>query len=366
MIQRCESDTALAPDSASGRDLRFTPPPPPRARRTMPARAAEGPAAPPAPPAARTRFVSVLVPCYNEEENVLPMCDALHRQFADRPGYDYELLFIDNASTDRTVELLRQRAAADKRVRVIVNTRNFGLHRSPLHGLLQTRGDAVVLMCADFQDPPELIPAFLDHWEQGHKVVAAVKERCEERWPMSALRWGYYRLLSMMSETQLLNDFTGFGLYDRAVIDHLRATGDHYPYLRGFICELGYPVARVGYVRPRRRRGLSKNRLYQLYAQAMNGVTSHSKLPLRLATFTGFVVALFSLLAAAVYLAYKLAFWNSFQLGLAPLVIGLFFFAAVQLVFLGIIGEYVGAIHGRLFQKWLVIEKERINFDDAH
>jgi glycosyltransferase involved in cell wall biosynthesis len=279
------------------------------------------------------------------------------------PQYDYEHLFIDNASTDRTVEILKEIAARDKRVKIIVNMRNFGACRSPLHALFQTRGDAVIPLAADFQDPPDLIPAFVKKWEEGYKIVAAVKKGSQESMLTAAVRKLYYRLLCRLTESELIKDFTGFGLYDRRVIDLIRSTGDHYPYFRGLVTEMGYPIARVEYVRPVRKHGLSKNRFYDLYAEAMSGIVNHSKVPLRLATFTGFVVAFLSLLTSTGYFVYKLIYWSDFNVGLAPLVIGLFFFSAVQLIFLGILGEYLGSIHTRTFQKWLVIEKERINFD---
>ena len=310
------------------------------------------------------KLISILVPCYNEEENVRPLCEAVREAMGKCGGdYDYEHIFIDNASTDRTVAVLKEIAAQDKRVKIIVNARNFGVYRSPLHGLFQTRGDAIISMCADFQDPPELIPEFVKKWEEGYKIVAAVKSGSKESWLMFTVRKAFYRLMCYLADTELIKDFTGYGLYERCVIDLVLSCGDHYPYFRGLVSEMGYPIARIEYVRPTRRHGLTKNRFYDLYVQGMNGIVNHSKLPLRLATFVGFFVALISLLGAAAYFVYKLMYWSSFSVGVAPLVIGLFFFSSVQLIFLGILGEYVGAIHQRIFQKWLVIEKERVNFD---
>jgi len=311
----------------------------------------------------KKKLISIVTPCYNENGNV----EELHRQikaiFDALPQYDYEHIYIDNSSTDRTVAILKELAAQDKRLKVIVNVKNFGVYRSPLHALFQARGDAVIPMCADFQDPPALIPEFVKEWENGYKIVAAVKKGSQESAIMFAIRKLFYRIMCYLSETELIKGFSGYGLYDRCVIDLLRSTDDHYPYFRGLISEMGYPVARIEYVRPVRKHGFSKNRFYDLYSQAMNGVVNYSKIPLRLATLTGFVVAFLSLLTSAVYFVYKVIFWSSFNVGLAPLVIGLFFFSAVQLIFLGILGEYIGAIHTRIFQKWLVIEKERINFD---
>lgn len=309
------------------------------------------------------KLISIVTACFNEEDNV----EELHRRvkavFDALPRYEYEHVFIDNASTDRTVEILKGIAALDKRVKIIVNMRNFGPGRSPLHALFQVKGDAIIPMAADFQDPPEMIGEFVKKWEEGFKIVAAVKKGSQEPLLMAVVRKFYYRLLCRLTESDLIKDFTGFGLYDRLVIELIKSTGNHYPYFRGLVTEMGYPIARIEYLRPVRKHGLSKNRLCDLYAQAMAGIVSHSKVPLRLATFTGFVVAFLSLLTSAGYFVYKLVYWSEFNVGLAPLVIGLFFFSAVQLIFLGIFGEYIGAIHTRMFQNWLVIEKERINFD---
>jgi glycosyltransferase involved in cell wall biosynthesis len=308
--------------------------------------------------------ISIVTPCFNEEENVTALYDEVKTVIESLgPNYHYEHIFIDNASTDKTVVLLKRIAAEDKRVKIIVNARNFGVYRSPLHALYQASGQVIIPMSADLQDPPELIPEFVQHWEQGYKIVAAVKKGSQEFFLMALTRKAYYRILCYLSETEPIKDFTGFGLYDKCVIDLLRSTGDHYPYVRGLISEMGYPIARVEYIRPTRKRGITKNRMLDLYAQAMNGIINHSKVPLRLATLTGLVVALLSLAIAIGYFIYKILYWYSFSVGMAPLVLGLFFFSSVQLVFLGVLGEYVGAIHGRLFQKWLVIEKERVNFD---
>ena len=307
-------------------------------------------------------LVSVVTACFNEEDNV---CE-VHRRVAlamqSTPGYDYEHVFIDNASKDGTVDALRKLAAADPHVKVIVNTRNFGHVRSPYYGLLQARGDAVVSCVADLQDPPEVIPTFVSEWEKGAKIVVGVKSGTDESHHMRSARRLYYWLIGRLSEVELIRDFTGFGLYDRVVIEHLRETNEQYPYFRGLICDFGYEPARVEYVQPARTRGKSKNSFYSLYDIAMLGITNHSKVPLRIATITGFILAALSLSVALVYLIYKLAFWNSFDLGLAPLVVGIYFFAAVQLIFVGILGEYIGSIHTQIHKRPLVVEKERINF----
>jgi polyisoprenyl-phosphate glycosyltransferase len=309
------------------------------------------------------KLISVVTPCYNEEENVESLYTAVKEIIARLPEYDYEHIFIDNASQDKTVDILKRLAAHDSHLKIIVNARNFGIGRSPLYAFFQTKGDVIIPLAADFQDPPQLIAEFIKKWEEGYKIVAAVKKRSEESRLMSFIRRRYYDFISFLSESELIKNFTGYGLYDRSVIEIIRDTGDHQPYWRGLICEIGYDIAKIEYVRPDRKRGFSKNRLYDLYTEAMTGITSQSKLPLRLATFFGFFTALGSLLTAAGYLIYKIIFWQEFSVGIAPIVIGLFLFASIQLIFLGIIGEYIGAIYTRVNQKWLVIEKERINFD---
>lgn len=313
-------------------------------------------------------FLSIVTACYNEEENV----EETYRQVRDvvaslppRDGepYTYEHLFIDNASSDRTVEVLRRICAVDPNVRVIVNTRNFGHIRSPFHGLLQARGDAVISIVADLQDPPEMIHDFVARWEDGFKVVVAIKQESREKRAMFFVRGLFYRLIDRLSEVPLVRNFTGFGLYDRVVMDKLREIDDPYPYFRGLICDLGYERAEVRYAQPRRTRGITKNNFYTLYDMAMLGITNHSKVPLRLAAMAGFLFSLMALLIALVYLVIKLMFWDTFELGLAPLVIGVYFFGSVQLFFIGIVGEYIGSIHTQVYHRPLVIEKERINFD---
>lgn len=308
------------------------------------------------------KLISVVTACYNEEPNVEKLYLRVREIMAGLPDYRYEHVFIDNASSDGTQAILRRLAVADKNVKVIINTRNFGHVRSPSHALMQANGDAVISLVADFQDPPELIPEFVKKWEDGYKIVAGIKKASRESAPMFALRRLYYRIINRLSEVEQIQDFTGFGLFDRQVMDLFRRQNDPYPYFRGFIAELGFEVARVEYAQPSRAGGVTKNNFYTLYDMAMLGITSHSKLPLRLAAYTGFVLAFLSLLVAAGYFVYKLVFWYSFSVGTAPLVIGLFFFSSVQLIFIGIIGEYVGVIHTHALRRPLVVERERINF----
>jgi glycosyltransferase involved in cell wall biosynthesis len=307
--------------------------------------------------------ISVVTGCFNEEENVKELYEQVKAVFIDLPQYEYEHIFIDNASMDRTVAILKEIAHKDHRVKIIVNTRNFGHIRSPYYALMQAKGDAVISIVADLQDPPIMIKEFIKKWEEGYKIVIGVKTQSEESPLFFAIRKAYYNLVGRLSEIELIKNFTGFGLYDQKVIETLRGIEDPYPYFRGLICDIGFQRAVIEYVQPSRKRGFTKNNFYVLYDMAMLGITNHSKVPLRLATMTGFIVALFSLLVAFGYFAYKLIFWQSFSVGIAPLVIGLFFFSSVQLIFIGIIGEYIGAIHTQVLKRPLVIEKERINFD---
>jgi glycosyltransferase involved in cell wall biosynthesis len=306
--------------------------------------------------------LTILTPCRNERDNVRALHERIREAMAPLPQVAWEHLFIDNASTDGTQDELRALAAGDPSVKVILNQRNFGHVRSPYHGLLQAGGDAVVVVAADLQDPPELIPELVRLWREGHPVVLGQKTNSAEPAVFFLFRKAYYRLVKRLAEVDLPENVTGFGLYDRKVVEAFRALDETYPYVRGLIVELGFPFALVPYEQPKRARGRTKNNLYTLYDVAMLGITSHSKVPLRLATMLGFVASSVSFVLGVVYLAYKLVFWERFPLGVAPVVIGLFFFASVQLFFIGIIGEYIGAIHTRVTRRPLVVERERINF----
>ena len=310
-------------------------------------------------------LLTILTPCFNEEGNVRELYEAVKAAMATVPNVEYDHLFIDNASTDQTVAILRELAARDKRLKVIVNTRNFGQVRSPYHAFLEARGDAVLGLAADFQDPPELIPEFIQKWREGYKVVIGVKAGSNESWPMARVRRVYYWLVSRLSSDVLLvANFTGFGLYDRQVVEQFRNTGEQNPYFRGMVAEFGYERAEIPYFKPERRHGITKNNFLTLYDLAMLGITSHSKIPLRLATMAGFALSIVSLLVAVVYLILKLAWWDTFNLGLAPLVIGVYFFGAIQLFFIGMLGEYIGSIHTQVHQRPYAVERERINFED--
>ena len=307
------------------------------------------------------KTISIVTPCFNEAENVEELYSRIQITLKAMP-FNYEHIFIDNSSTDETVDLLKAIASKDKRVKIIVNSRNFGHIRSPYYGLLQAAGDAVIILASDLQDPPELIPEFIHKWEQGYKVVIGVKTRSEEFGLFYFLRSLYYRILRNLSDVRLIDNYTGFGLYDQHVIEILRTINDPYPYFRGLIADIGFEMAEISFTQPRRKRGLTKNNFYTLYDMAMLGVTNYTKIPLRLATMFGFFSAVVSFVIGLAYLIYKLIFWYQFSLGSVPLVIGLFFLGSIQLLFLGIVGEYIGAIYTQVMHRPLVIEKERINF----
>ena len=308
------------------------------------------------------RTISIVSGCYNEEDNLKELFSRVWAVAAKHPEYTWEYVVIDNCSTDRSPEILREAAAKEPRLKVIFNVRNFGHIRSPYHAMLQANGDAVIFLASDLQDPPEFIEQFLSKWEAGWKVVAAIKNQSEESALFFAARRLYYQIIARLADVDLLRNFTGFGLYDRAVIELMRASEDPYPYHRGQISEFGFPVARIPFVQPRRKRGFSKNNIYTLFDIAMLGFTNHTKVPLRLASIAGFLMAMLCLLVSLSYLAYKMFNWESFSLGTAPVVVGLFFIGSVQLFFIGVIGEYIGAIHTKVTKRPLVVERERLNF----
>ena len=313
---------------------------------------------------ATIKNLSIITGTFNEEGNVGELYERICKTFIDElPNYTFELIVIDNASTDKTVGILKEIALKDKRLKIIVNNRNFGHIRSAYHAFLQAKGEAVIAMVSDLQDPPELIPQFVKRWEEGFKIVLAQKTNSEESPLFFLIRNIYYKIINHLSEIELVENATGFGLYDRRVVEDIRTINDPYPYIRGMICDLGYEKALIPFTQPARKRGITKNNFYTLWDMAMLGITNHSKVPLRLATFAGFCVGTFSFFVAAAYLVYKLLFWSSFQVGTAPLVIGMFFIGAVQLFFIGLLGEYIGSIHTQVLRRPLVTEKERVNFN---
>ena len=314
------------------------------------------------PPPAGGRLISVVSGCYNEEENVRECYEQVKKVFQEIGRYRYEHIFIDNASKDGTVGILREIAAKDKNVKVILNARNFGHIRSPHHAMVHARGDAVISVVSDLQDPPELIKEFIRKWEEGFLIVIAIKADSEESPLFFAIRKLYYEIVSRLAEIELNKNATGFGLYDRRFMDVLKELDDPYPYFRGLVSEIGFPAAKIMYVQPARKRGITNNNFYSLYDMAMLGITNHSKVPLRIATMIGFALSGLSLLVALGYIILKIIFWQQFELGLAPLVVGMFFFGSVQLFFIGILGEYIGAIHTQVLKRPHVVELERINF----
>ncbi len=309
------------------------------------------------------KTISIITPCYNEEANVLNLYNQVRAVMAQIGRYEYEHIFIDNASKDNTVAILKKIAAEDPNVKIIVNARNFGHIRSPIHALFQARGDAMIGIVADLQDPPPMIVDLIDEWEKGAYCVLGIKRTSEESSVMFWLRKQYYKLAERLSSLETVQNYTGFGLYDRKVVDLVKSFDDPYPYFRGMIAEIGLPTVKLEYDQPARKFGVTKNNWYTLYDIGMLGIINHSKVPLRLATFAGFAGAALSLLAAVGYFAAKLIFWYTFSVGVAPMIIGLFFLQSIMLVFLGIMGEYVGAIYTQLQHRPYAVELERLNFD---
>ena len=309
--------------------------------------------------------ISVLIPCFNEEENVAPLSEAITNEFSQSlPDYDYEIVFIDNFSIDNTREIISELCSKDKHIKAIFNAKNFGQFNSPYYGLCQTTGDCTILMCADFQDPVEMIPEFVKEWENGYKIVSAIKTTSEESSIMYFLRSCYYKAIKKMSSVEQIEHFTGFGLYDKSFIDILRNLGDPIPFLRGIVAELGPLRKEIPYKQAKRRSGHTHNNWYTLYDAAMLSFTSYTKVGLRLAVLMGFIFSALTMMVAFVYFIAKLLFWNQFQAGMAPIVIGMFFLGSVQLFFLGLLGEYILSINRRVMNRPLVVEEKRLNFDE--
>ena len=307
--------------------------------------------------------ISVLIPCYNEKENVVPMSEAVDNIFkTECPQYDYELLFIDNCSKDGTRELLRGICEKNKNVKAIFNAKNFGQFNSPYHGMLQTTGECTISMCCDFQDPVEMIPKLIAEWEKGAKIVCAIKTTSKENKIMRFFRTCYYKMIKKMSEVEQIEHFTGFGLYDKSFIEVLRNLKDPTPFLRGIVAELGFKRVSIEYTQAKRRAGKTHNNFFTLFDAAMLSFTSYTKVGLHLVTFAGMILSALSILAALVYLVLKLLYWDRFSAGFAPMIIGLFFLNAIELLFIGFVGEYVMSINTRVMNRPLVIEEERINF----
>ncbi len=312
----------------------------------------------------QVKKVSVLVPTYNELENVEPLSQAIVAEFEKLPQYDYEIVFIDNDSKDGTRDRIRSICAGNPHIKAIFNAKNFGQSNSPYYGLTQTTGDCTILMCADFQDPVEMIPVLIKEWENGYRIVSAIKTTSKENKFIRFLRTCYYKSLNKLSDIEQIEHFTGFGLYDKSFIDILRDLKDPTPFLRGIVAEFGSKRKEIPYEQQLRKSGKSSNNFYSLYDLAMLSFTSYTKIGLRLATFIGLFISMGSFIVALVYFIMKLIFWNTFNAGIAPLIIGIFFLGAVQLIFLGLIGEYILSINKRIMNRPLVIEEERINFGE--
>ena len=310
----------------------------------------------------RKKLISITSPCFNEEENIEELYRRVAMVMETLPEYDFEYVLIDNASTDSTVEKLREIASKDPRVKVIINTRNFGHIRSPYWGIINTKGAATIYLASDLQDPPELIAEFIEQWQAGYKIVLAVKPVTSANPLMHYLRRTYYRLLDKISDISITKDATGFGIYDQVVLAHIRAINDPYPFLRGLICELGYQIKTIPFNQPSRLKGISKNNFYSLFDIALLGIVSHSMVPIRVASMLGFLVALLSILSAFILFVAKLFFWESFPVGYAPIGIGILLIFGVLLFFIGMVGEYVGVIHNHIQRHPIVVEQERINF----
>lgn len=309
--------------------------------------------------------ISVLVPCYNEEENVVPLSEAIIEQFTkELPSYDYELVFIDNDSADTTRVKLRKLCKENKKIKAIFNAKNFGQFNSPYYGMLQTTGDCTICMCCDFQDPPEMIPKLVHEWEQGAKIVSAIKTKSKENKLMRFFRTCYYKLIKKMSNVEQIEHFTGFGLYDKDFIEVLRDLKDPTPFLRGIVAELGFKRKDIPYEQQKRRAGKTHNNWYSLYDAAMLSFTSYTKVGLRVATIGGFIIGFISFIIALVYLILKLTNWENFAMGNAPIVIGVFVLGGIELFFIGLLGEYIMSINNRVMKRPLVIEEERINFGE--
>lgn len=308
------------------------------------------------------KLISITSPCFNEEANVEELYRRVSKVMEGIPEFDFEYIFIDNASTDGTGEILRNLAKKESRVKVIFNTRNFGHIRSPYWGILQSSGDATIYLASDLQDPPEKIPEFIKEWEKGWKVVLGVKPESQTNRLSHKLRLGYYKFLDRITDINIIKHATGFGLYDAVVLNELRKINDPYPFLRGLISELGYPVKQVSFVQPARIHGVTKNNFFTLYDIAMLGIVNHSLFPIRVAAFSGIFLGFISLILAFIVVIFKFLYWNSFPLGSIPLILGVLLMLGVNLIFIGLLGEYVANILAHVRGRPIVVESERINF----
>ena len=309
--------------------------------------------------------IGIMIPCYNEQENIVQICNAVVKEITEElPQYDYEILIMDNCSTDNTRPLIREICRQNPKIKAILNAKNFGQFNSPYYGMLQTTGDCTILMAADFQDPVEMIPKYVKEWENGYKIVIGIKKSSQENPVMYWLRGCYYKLIKKLSDVEQIEQFTGFGLYDKRFIEVLRNLDDPTPFLRGIVAELGFRRKEIPYEQPLRRAGKTSNNFYRLYDAAMLSITSYTKAGLRLATIFGSICSAVSMIVAVVYLVLKLVYWDRFAAGMAPLLIGMCFLGSVQIFFIGLVGEYIPTINARVMKRPLVVEEERINFEE--
>ena len=307
------------------------------------------------------KLISIVTPTFNEEENIESLCSSISEEMK-KLEYDYEHIVIDNSSTDNTLDILKKISEKDKKLKIIVNLKNFGHIRSPMHGMFQASGDAVILTMSDFQDPIELISKYIKEWENGSKVVMSQKDSSDENFLTHRIKNVAYKFINKISDDPLLINTTGSGLYDKSIIDIIKKIDDPYPYFRGLISEITNETKLIKYHQPKRVKGKTKNNFYTLYDIGILGIVKHSKIPLRLMTFLGFLFSFFSILTATIFFIYKLIYWDSFDLGIAPIIIGVFALGSVQIFILGFVGEYVMNILTQTRKLPLVIEKERINF----
>lgn len=312
------------------------------------------------------KLISIVIPCYNEEENVVAIANAIEQEMqSSLSRYNYEIIFIDNDSQDNTRPLLRELCSRRERVRAILNAKNFGQFNSPYYGMCQANGDCVILMCCDFQDPIEMLPSIVAEWEKGAKIVSCIKTASKENPIMRALRTMYYKTIRRMSSVDQIEHFTGFGLYDRSFVDVLRNLNDPTPFLRGIVAELGFNRVNLPYTQAKRRAGHTHNNFFTLFDAAMLSFTSYTKVGVHILTFVGMLLAAISLIIAAVMLVLKLIYWDRYVAGIAPMLVGLFFLHAMELLFIGFVGEYVMSINTRVMNRPLVIESERLNWPAA-
>lgn len=311
----------------------------------------------------KQKKISILIPCFNEQDNVVPISKAIQEELEKNcSNYDYEICFIDNCSTDNTRTLIRGLCQNNSKIKAIFNARNFGQFNSPYYGLTQMTGDCVILICCDFQDPIEMIPEIVKEWEAGAKIVSCIKTKSDENKLVRFLRTFYYKTIKKLSDVEQIEHFTGFGLYDKDFIKVLADLKDPTPFLRGIVAELGFKRVEIQYRQAKRKAGKTKNNWYTLYDAAMLSFTSYTKVGLRLATFVGSIIAILSMIVALFYFVHKLLHWDSMAMGIAPLVIGVFFLGGLQLFFVGFLGEYIMSINQRIMNRPLVIEDERINW----